>query len=258
MTDAFYEQVGTHRYRATPLTTGPWDPGSQHAGPPSALLGSALEDVLEGPLARITIEILRPVPVAELTVTTDVVRPGRSVRLAEGTLADGDGPVMLARAWTIRRADVDLPPEVRAVPEPVEPPDTGTAKPFFAVANDVGYHTAMDVRFLAGGFAEPGPASAWLRARVPLVDGAALTPLERVLLAADTGNGVSAWFDPRAWLFINTDLTVHLHRYPDGEWVHLDAHTTVEPDGVGLASTVLRDESGRIGRGLQSLLVARS
>jgi hypothetical protein len=258
VTDAFYERLDEHRYRATASTAGPWDPGSQHAGPPSALLGRVLEGVLAGPLARVTIEILRPVPVAELTVTAEMLRPGRSVRLAQGTLADGDGPVMLARGWTIRRTDVELPASVRAAPEPAAPPAEGTEEPFFEVAHEVGYHTAMEMRFLHGSFREPGPASAWLRARVPMVDGEALTPLERVLLAADTGNGVSAWFDPRAWLFINTDLTVHLHRYPGGEWVHLDAHTTLEPDGVGLASTVLGDESGPFGRGLQSLLVGRS
>lgn len=256
--DAFYEPLGDDRYRATALTRGPWDEHAQHAGPPSALLGSALEGALDGPLARITFEILRPVPITELRVTTTVVRAGRSVRLGEGVLADDDGPVMLARAWTIRRADVDLPTALLDPPDTLPSPDEAGTKSFFPVPWDVGYHTAMEVRFVSGGFMEPGPAQVWMRPRQPLVAGTELTPLQRVLVAADTGNGASARFETLDWVFINTDLTVHLTRYPAGEWVSLDARTTLEPDGVGLARSILRDEQGVLGHALQSLFVARA
>lgn len=258
VTEAFYEALTDGWYRSTALTRGPWDEGAQHAGPPSALLGSAMESALAGPLVRVTFEILRPVPIAELQVTAAVVRGGRSVRLAEGTLADEDGPVMLARAWAIRRADVDLPAGLLDPPDRLPPPGEASPKPFFPVPWDVGYHTAMEVRFVDGGFTEPGPARAWMRPRQPLVAGTELTPLQRVLCAADTGNGASARLDMLDWVFINTDLTVHLTRYPTGEWVNLDAGTSLEPDGVGLARSVLRDEQGVIGHALQSLFVARA
>ena len=91
--------------------------------------------------------------------------------------------------------------------------------------------------------------------RLPLVEGEEPTPLQRVLVAADSGNGVSATLDWSAYLFINVDLTVHLHRLPAGEWVCLDAVTTPEPTGIGLADTALHDERGPIGRALQTLLV---
>jgi hypothetical protein len=253
---AFYERLDEDRYRSTELTRGPWDAAAQHAGPPSALLGTALETALGGPLVRITIEILRPVPITDLTVTAVVRRPGRSVAFGEGTLADDDGPLLQARGWTIRRADVGLPAEVRDAPDTVPGPEAATEQPFFDVPWDVGYHTAMDVRFVAGGFTEPGPACAWMRPSQPLVAGTSLTPLQRVLAAADSGNGVSAWLPAGTWTFINTDLTVHLRRYPVGEWVNLDARTSLEPDGVGLAHSVLRDEQGMIGHALQSLFVA--
>jgi hypothetical protein len=262
LTEAFYAPLGGGRYRASELTCGPWDPDSQHAGPPAALLGGALQTAVDGGfLARVTFEILRPVPIGDLTVATEVVRPGRSVRLVEGTLADDDGRVLLARAWSIRREPVDLPRErADADPEPARPtpPDHADPKPFFAVPWDVGYHTAMEFRFARGGFLEPGPAFAWLRPRVPVVAGEAVTPLQRVLVAADTGSGLSASLPIDDWLFINTDLTVHLHREPRGEWVGFDAATTLEDDGVGLATTVVHDETGLLGRGLQSLLVARA
>jgi hypothetical protein len=76
-----------------------------------------------------------------------------------------------------------------------------------------------------------------------------------VLIAADSGNGVSAPLDYKRFLFINTDLTVHLHRLPETEWVCLDAVTRTEPHGIGMSDTLLWDERGRIGRAAQTLRV---
>ncbi len=119
----------------------------------------------------------------------------------------------------------------------------------------MGYHTAMDYRFLAGSFLEPGPAVVWLRMRQPLVEGEPTSPLARVLVAADSGNGVSAALDYRRFVFINTDLTIHLHRLPEGEWVSLDAVSRLETGGVGMSDALLCDPTGRIGRACQTLLV---
>jgi hypothetical protein len=114
----------------------------------------------------------------------------------------------------------------------------------------------MDYRFVHGAFMEHGPATVWLKMKVPLIDGEETTPLQRLLVAADAGNGVSAALDWRRYLFINVDLTVHLHRMPEGEWICLDAVTLPEHEGIGIADTRLFDERGSIGRGVQSLLVA--
>jgi hypothetical protein len=260
--DAFFLPLGDGRYASQEHTRGPWSRDHQHAGPPAALLGGALQAVLgDGIVARVTVEVLRPVPIAELTVRAEVVRPGRSVQLAEGSLDDDDGPVLLARAWSIRTEALDLPadrPDAGVDPARPVPPDQASPEPFFAVPWDVGYHTAMEVRFVRGGFTEPGPAFAWMRPRLPIVAGEEVTPLQRVLVGADSGNGLSASLPLDGWLFINTDLTVHLHREPAGTWVAFDAATTLEPHGVGLATTVILDEDGPIGRGLQSLLVAHT
>jgi len=127
--------------------------------------------------------------------------------------------------------------------------------PFFATGQEVGYHTAMDFRFVEGAFTEPGPAVVWMRMRQPLVAGEPVSPLSRVLVAADAGNGVSATLDYQRFVFINTELTVHLLREPDGEWVCLDATTHLGAPGLGLAESLLSDERGRIGRAAQTLLV---
>jgi Acyl-CoA thioesterase C-terminal domain/Acyl-CoA thioesterase N-terminal domain len=253
---AFYERDGD-TFVPSELTRGPWDPRAQHAGPPAALLGAAME--AEGTMiGRITIELLRPVPLAPLAVASEVLRPGRNVELLAATRSeaggDGSRPIARAVAWRLRTDDgvaaLDSGP-------PPPGPEAGEARPFFPTGQEVGYHTAMDYRFLEGAFTEPGPARVWMRMRQPLVAGEPVSPLARVLVAADSGNGVSAALDYRRHLFINTELTVHLVRMPAGEWVHLDAVTYVGPLGVGLSETVLYDERGRLGRAAQTLLVRR-
>jgi acyl-coenzyme A thioesterase PaaI-like protein len=255
--DAFYERVDEGEFASQVHTRGPWDADAQHAGPPASLLGGAMQAAVDGQmLARVTFEILRPVPIARLRVDAEVVRPGRRVALVEGTLSDPNGPVMLARGWMVRTADIDLPAEVALADDPAPGPEDGSVEPFFDVGWDEGYHRAMDVRFLAGGFTRPGPAWAWMRPRIPIVAGDDVTPLQRVLVGADSGNGLSAALPVGTWLFVNTDLTVHLHAEPTGDWVGFDAVTTLEPHGVGLATTTIHDRDGSVGRGLQTLLVA--
>jgi hypothetical protein len=255
--EAFFIPDGD-RFAPTELTRGPWDPGSQHAGPPAALLGRAIERCEQDDgmhVGRITFEILRPVPLAPLTVRARVVRPGRSVQLLEGTLVDGEGEVMRATAWRLRRSALELPAGALAGGSPPDGPGAGREQPFFSTAAQPGYHTAMEERFVRGTFLEPGPATVWMRMRHPLVSGEQPSALTRVLIAADSGNGVSAVLDMGAHLFVNTDLTVHLTRLPEGQWVCLDAATVAEPTGVGLTDTALYDERGPLGRALQTLLV---
>ena len=95
----------------------------------------------------------------------------------------------------------------------------------------------------------------WLRLNVPIVAGQETTPFERVAAAGDFGNGVAAAFDRGRYSCINPDLTITLHRLPVGEWVGLDSATFPERNGYGVAESVLHDEAGRIGRGIQTVLV---
>lgn len=255
---AFYQPLGGGRYASTELTRGPWDAGSQHAGPPSALLGFAVEH-REGAredmrVARIALEIMRPVPLETLVATTRVTHASRGVEVVEAELAVEGGPVVVTgRAVRVRVAD-GAAPEV--VPAQVFGDPEALVETPFAFRFAMGYHTAMETRFVAGAFDRPGPATVWFRMRYPLVEGEPVDPLSRVLTAADSGNGVSSVLDFGSYMFINPELSVHLRRYPRGEWVCLDAATTIEADGIGVAATDLHDASGPIGRGTQSLYVA--
>ena len=254
---AFYVPEGAG-LRATDLTRGPWDPSSQHAGPPCALLGRELDragNLDPGRLSRATFEILGPVPIGLLTVEAEVVRPAAASswwRAPWPTRAGRSSGPAPGASVPPRRSSFDA-----ATPEPpsVPGPEEGREVEFFPTGHEVGYHSAMETRFVYGSFTQPGPALAWMRMRVPLVEGEEPEALHRVLVAADSGNGVSSPLDYREWMFINADVSVTLRRPPDGEWVGLEASTYPESDGIGMSDTMLRDERGMLGRSTQALFV---
>ena len=254
MADSFFEPLGESRWLATVHTTGPWDERAQHGGPPSALLGRAMqrceprEDMV---VARFTTEILSSIPVGEVEVRARVARPGRSVQLLEAVLTAGGREAAWARAWRVLRTGG---PETG--PGLVKPPPLPESGAPLAPGGWVdGYLSAIEWRSARGAFGEPGPATVWTRMRYPLVPGEEPSPLERVLAVADSGNGISGELDLRRWLFINPELTVHLFREPAGEWICLDAQSNIAAGGAGLATSVLSDTRGPVGTGAQALLV---
>ena len=255
MADSFFVPLGDGRWQATVHTTGPWDARSQHGGPPSALLGRAMQQCqprAEMMITRFTCEILRAIPLGEITVTARLARPGRSVELLEATASADGREVAKASAWRVLRTSADAVASRHPVPEGV--PDGPSLPPPAGWVD--GYLSAIDWRALHGGFTVPGPTAVWGRMRYPLVPDEEPSPLERVLIIADSGNGASWELDINRWHFINPELTVHLHREAEGEWICLDAQTAISPGGAGLATSVLSDRRGPVGVGAQSLLIA--
>jgi hypothetical protein len=229
-----------------------------HGGAPAALMGGAMEALpAETPMTvvRTTVEIFRPVPLRPLTVSARIERNGRRVQLLSATLMDGDIEVCRASAWRMRVTDLDLEPS-----EPNPPPFAGPAASTAHVpdSDDAAFHrTGVQMRYAVGSFLDTGRAIAWLRLTMPVVAGETPTPLQRALAAADFGNGVSAALPWDEFVFINTDLTVYLHRDPEGEWVCLDSSTEVDARGIGLAHSRLYDDRGPVGRSLQALYIDR-
>jgi len=244
------------RFHATASTTGPWFADAQHVGPPSALLARALERLPDGPavqLTRITVEVLGPVPTGEVHVTAAVERPGRSIELVAAEMSAGGRPVLRARGWRLAAGDTTTVAVGAAAPLP--PPERGTVQTSWAEGWLPGFIDAVEWRWVAGGPPGSGPGTAWLRQRVPLVAGEKPTAVQRLMVAADCANGVGAPLDLRDWLFVNTELTVHLHRQPVGEWIGVDATTAVGPTGAGTVSALLHDEAGHTARSTQALIV---
>jgi hypothetical protein len=256
---ALYEPVDGG-FLATDLTIGPWDPALQHAGPPAALLARAAEGasaIAGGQTVRLAFDILGPVPVGPVQVAARVLRPGQRIELVEATLTAGsDRPLMRLTAWRLRIGSYDGSSDgssaaAALVPGPAE--SRPEAPDFFTT--EVAYHRALDWRFAAGSFNAPGPAAAWTRPLCTLLDGEPMTPLQHLLVMTDAASGISAVLDWSRATFANVDLTVALVRPPAGEWLGMDAVTTLGPAGAGQCFADLYDGTGRIGRSAQSLFV---
>ncbi len=252
--DAFYQPDGRY-YIATELTRGPWSDDAQHGGPPLALLGRAIEQAAgSGFVARFTAELLRSLPFGRYEVSAEIVRPGKRSQSVNATLAlDG---VVCARAMALVLTEAPVALPATAARPALLSPEASAPYKFTFFRAPIGYHTAMELR-VARGVWGSGAMAGWLRMRVPLVAGEDPSPLQRVLVAADAGNGVSAPLPVEEFLFINPDLTLHLHQRLQGTWVGLDGLTRVEANGVGLAQAEVYDVNGPVGRSLQSLLVSR-
>lgn len=255
----FYVPDGPSRFVSTPSTAGPWGPDSQHGGPPAALLTRAVEsldrDGVDRVVGRFTMELLGPVPVGPLHVEASVVRPGRTVEMCEATAYDEERgrPCARATAWLFP-ATTDGPVQDDD-PLPHTPADGVHKDPPASWSG--GYLDAVDWRWVVGAVTEPGPGLVWMRPAVDLVEGEPMSPVQRLMTCVDSASGVSAALDPASWDFLNTELTVHVLRPPVGEWVCLDAVTTLGPGSVGLATSDVYDERGLVARSAQALLIAK-
>jgi Thioesterase-like superfamily len=248
------------RFVPTELARGPWNPNAMHGGAPSALLAYVLARHDPGPaefVARLTVELMRPVPLAPLQAVARTVRPGRNVQWVEGALIADGTEVVRAAALRLRLQSVDVDDAVSPAIVAPPPPEAGSAPSFeFFDRDAIGYWAANEIRLVQGAIGVAGPATAWLRLRCPVVDDNVPSPFERVAAAADFGSGIGnplTFVTARA---INPEITIHVHRHPDTEWLCLESGAWAETHGVGMAETRLHDVRGPLGRSVQTLLVS--
>jgi acyl-coenzyme A thioesterase PaaI-like protein len=265
MADSIFTPRADGRYEPTEHARGPWDPGALHGGAPAALIAAAFERIplagtgepgAELPIARLGFEFLRPIPFAPLELSTRVVRAGKRVQELAAELRAGDQTICRASALRVQAVPTDLPSGALPAQEAMQPPEQGKPIPF-ALNPEGGASfatTGMEMRWFSDPWAL-GPGLVWMRLRHPLLPGEPLSPLARLAATADFGNGVSAALPFDKYLFINADLTIHLQRPPQGEWIGLDARTLLHGGGTGLSESVLHDVSGPVGRAFQTLVV---
>jgi hypothetical protein len=265
MADSFYVPDVTDdpegngsRWLATEATQGPWSPQLQHGGPPSALLVRTSEraaarhterDDLQA--LRVVVDFLGAVPVGPVDVHAEVVRAGRSAVLVEAQLEANGRIAMRSRTWLVRRAVEPTPTAPATASRGLPCPDDLADDKSW----DFGYARHLRWRPMTGDYRGPGPAAVWVCPRVPLVPGEPLSGLQRAVLVADSASGVSAEVAWDRWSFANIDVTVHLSRPPDGDWLLLDARTTLSAEGNGLAEALLHDRRGPVARSAQTLVV---
>ena len=261
-TAAYASLTEPHRYHASALTRGPWNPEHQHAGPPIALVCRAIEAAAAADgmqhVSRLTANLLRPVPIGELLVDVTADYAGRNAAHFSARLLAGDKEIGRFTALVQRESPVELPDALPGHPLPkmTPAPDESPAAELPFGRKQVGYADLVETRS-ARGKPFAGPCAIWFRMRHPLVEGEAASPYQRVAVAADSGNGISAVLDYQQYLFVNSDLTIHLLRRPVGEWIGLDARTHLGDGGIGLAESALYDTQGLIGRSMQSLSIRK-
>jgi hypothetical protein len=240
----------------TEFARGPWDSGALHGGAAAALIVDELERLRPTPglcTGRLSFQFLRPVPLAPLTLSTEIVRPGRRVQELAAELRSGETLVCRAKSLRVQALSTDLGQH-----EPqngIPGPEDGNAVRFaLDDPDEPSFATAMDMRWLTEPFSL-GPGQVWMRLRVPLLPDHPANPLCLLAAVCDFGNGVSSELPFDRYLFINADLTLHLQRSPQGEWAGIDARTLLCPDGAGLAESVAHDIQGPVGRAFQTLVV---
>jgi Thioesterase-like superfamily len=259
MTDSLFIPAADGRFTPTEHARGPWDPRALHGGAPAALIAHAFERMEPGarlPIARLGFEFLKPVPLAPLRLRTRIVREGRRVQELAGELMAGEDLVCRAGALRIQPVPTALPSSGQTPAEAMPGPEHGKAVEFSLnkTADRSLASTGMEMSWLSDPW-DQGPGRVWMRLRQPILPDEPATPLVRLVATADFGNGVSAELPFDRYLFINADLTIHLWRVPEGEWIGLNAQTQLPEGGMGTAESVLHDASGPVGRAFQTLVV---
>lgn len=238
--------------------SGPWDPSMQHGSAPSALvtwLAEAVPTAEPMQISRVTIDLLRPVPVAPLTYETEILRAGRKIQLVGVKLLANGVVVVNATVLKIRVAALDLPPEVADAPLDVMLPEQARLLDTSKLNN--AFVSGMSMRSVSGGMRSLGPGAVWYRLDRSIVEDAPISQVMRAVVASDFSNGTSSVLNFKDWTFINADLSVNLSRPPVGDWILLNAESWIGPNGAGIAASRLADINGYFGRAIQTLVIER-
>jgi hypothetical protein len=247
----------------TSATGGPWQDGSQSGGAVLALLGHVLEDVptlVPMSLSRLTVDIVRPVPVAApLHVASEVLREGKKIQVVDLTIRADE--VVTTRARALRIRDLDLR-DLDGMPN-----STSEANPAAAIPPPEQLKSVADFEgaasFLLHGAElrraeEPidGVHSVWCRLRIPVVAGESVRATSRAALPLDLANLLGVRLLPDRATSINPDVTGHLTRAPVGEWVALSGNTYFSAaSGHGVSMAVMSDTAGVFGTTSTSQIV---
>lgn len=247
--DAIFYQEGD-AVVPTIYAQGPWDPGVQHGGAVAGLLARAVEQVptpVPMRVARLTLDMLRRVPVRPLSITTEVLRTGKRIQAVRAELHDGDLLVASAVAMLVRTgAGIDMSP-YRQPEVPLPPPPGSTDQPVaFNPRTDMpeGFPHVVEFDRVVGSFRGGSPSKTWVRLVVPFMRGEETTPLVRLMALSDFTSGLGAFLPYDQFVSINPDLTIHVLRYPTSERICVDAETWADADGIGQSRGRLFDEAG--------------
>jgi hypothetical protein len=237
--------VDGDRYVPTTASRGPWDPNSLHGRVIVGLLGAEIERLHGDPAfvpARLTVDMYRLPDLSPVEVTTRVVREGRRIKVVDAEfisngVSAGRATCQLLRRTGAPEGNVWTPPSWDAPkPEDIPPP----------ADNRAGMGGMWEMRRIAGDFGTVGQKRTWMSEVRELVEGRPLTPFVRVAVAADFASPFANAGDA-GLKYINSDVTVYLHREPVGEWVGFEVVNHGATEGVAIGECFLYDVEGPIG-----------
>jgi hypothetical protein len=253
--EPFFTREGAH-FRVNKASRGPWNPNSLHGRVVIGLLGAEIERQFGGPgyiPARLTVDMYRLPDFQPVTVVTRLVREGGRIKVVDAEFISGG--VSQARA-TCQLLKLTEKPEGQIwqpAPWNAAPPEQTTEE---------NWRNAMwATRTISGGamFGEgprTEPRRAWISEVRDLIEGEPLTPFQRVAVMSDISSPF-AHGSSNGLNYINTDVTLYLHRLPKTEWIGVDAMDHQASDGVATGVVRLYDVEGPIGTASTTALAQR-
>lgn len=257
MTDTVYfTQLDENRFQANDPARGPWSRGHCHAGPVTGLVVRALEQAIpDKMLTRITLDLIRPIPMAEIRVTAQSTRNGRSVSAGSAEIRDADDRVCVT-ATSMHLVKSDIPD----MPTAATPDLTYADADFGPPPLPMGMHDVpafghfVKTAYPKGTSNGLGPKTVWMKAP-PLLETEVPSPIQTLCALADSGNAISRNAEISAMGFLNTDLTIHVHREPVSDWLASTTESHWQSTGIGLAQAVISDDQGPVACALQTLML---
>ena len=242
----------------TDYSRSPWVGETLHGGPVVGMVAFAARHAVgqsDMICVRATTDILAPVLVAKMTVSSTVFKRGRRTTVIDVSIVQNNRIVVRATtqwAVTSRGAASHTQPKRHA-------PPFRSLQPDFEVST-IDYprpgfnRDAVETRLVHGSSEEPGPAMIWARLDVDLIAGEEVHPFDKVAALSDLAAAAGWDYGPGGSVFINPDITLQLNQMPVGDWVGFDATNRLGPSNVGFNDAVVYDRSGPIGHVLQSLV----
>jgi hypothetical protein len=241
-------------FRATEHAGGPWSPDMLQGSATTGLMVRKVERLAAASgfaVRRLTFDLWRPAGLRAFGLETDMLRDGRKAKTLQVRLTDGE--VEIGRRTALLTAQGESPADpFSKTGQGDAPPETGTPPPAFAQKWSR-YFQNVSVRLIEGALEKPGPAAAWMRLDVPLVEGEANTPLLQAVQAADFASGVAQIVDMREWTFVNPEISLYFFRAPEGEWILIRSRTRVGANGAGLTTASLSDRRGPFAEVMQAM-----
>ena len=230
---------------------GAWNAHEQHMAPATGVMCAELEAFMPREdlrIGRVGLDILGLIPLQPFSISTKVLRPGKTIELIEATMVANGRACIVARAWRMQINDtrVIAGTEDRDIKRPEALADWTGMKQWAG-----GFIESM--QFKADAERRAGKGGVWMNNDLEMVEGQATSSFVHLLGMVDTANGIVPRAKPGEWAFPNLDLHIDLLRLPQGKWLGLDTCQQYGSDGIGLTSSVLHDELGVFGRSEQIL-----